>query len=181
MTCNGLLVALFTCGLIAGVFALPAPFSLCTTTEKIVKATNVAIDVSDCNNTVACPLYRGTRHDFTVNFTPTEDSSNPIERVIIAKFPGRRSIEIPYGPAQGASNSTFRDSDGQTVAVVGIVTDEPYTHNEVFPVMKNAPPSSLRVRYIIREKVEGLSRRQSEWKRHPGKVFTCIEIPVSIV
>jgi len=179
MTSSRLLVALFACGLIAGALGLPATFSVCP--ERAALATNVAIDVSDCNSTLACPLYRGTRHDFTVSFTPTEDSNQELERVVIAKFPGRRSIEIPYGPPVPASNSTTRDSDGQKVTDIGIVTDDPYTHNEIFPVMKNAPPSSLRVRYIIREKVDGLSRRQSEWKRHPGKIFACVELPVKII
>jgi len=159
--------------------ANPAPFDPCP--ERQVTATDVAVDVSGCNVTEACPLYRGTSHDFTVYFTPTVSSANGIERVIIAKFPGRRSIEIPYGPPLDSDEKTIRNSDGQTVKQVGVVSGEPYTHTDVFPVMRTAPPSGLRVRYIIREKVAGLSRRQSRWAVHPGKMFTCVEIPVQLI
>lgn len=34
-----------------------------------VSAENIQVDVSDCNSTVACPLYRGGKHDFIVKFS----------------------------------------------------------------------------------------------------------------
>jgi len=161
------------------------PFRLCE--GRNGTAQDIDVDVSECDSTEFCPLYRGTTHTITLKFTPTNDIKT-IERLIIAKFPDfirGKPLEIPYGSAVDACAATKKDSDDTDVcAPRAIVPNDRFTHVTAFPVFSSAPTKkSLWVRYILRERINrpGSRRRMVAWKDHPGKLICCVEIPVQIV
>ncbi|KFM62414.1 hypothetical protein X975_07136, partial [Stegodyphus mimosarum] len=131
------------------------------------RATDIIVDVSDCETGTNCTLVKGNTYHLKTKFTLLED----IQRLNMRTLGVMGRVKMPYMGHRAVCPEAITEDGVNCDSTVGLLAGVQYTHVKEFPVRNTYPEMAMKAR------VEYFTGSRPT----AGNTIICFEVPVQIV